>query len=477
MFDRRDDTIIAISSPPGVATRGILRLSGRGALDIASSAFHASGTPPLSEVAGQTVCHGEVRIDPDDAATSVPAKAFVFRGPRSYTREDVVELHVPGAAPVTASLLDQCMEAGARQAEPGEFTARAYFAGTLDLARVEGVAAVIHARSDAQLRASEALLQGRLSRKTHAMREELADLLALLEAEIDFVEEPIDFIAPDRVISVVNRVSRRLEEMIRHTPSVEKLEALPEVFLVGLPNAGKSTLLNRLTGVNRAIASAMAGTTRDVIRAPVTLASGEILLCDTAGVESTDESEYEDTTIRTPEREAQSQTRRGLARADLILVLLDATKDPGQALEQLLPTLPNCPRLILLNKIDRLPPPVHTLLNDSHKQEQVLAISALTGAGIEHLRRTLDASLLSEIESHGADHIALSRRQRDSLAEARSALERAASVASEVSELAQVVELVAMDVRAAMNALSLLTGEITTEDLLGKIFANFCIGK
>ncbi|GMU22285.1 MAG: tRNA modification GTPase MnmE, partial [Phycisphaerae bacterium] len=266
MFDRTDDTIVAISSPPGISLRGIVRLSGPDALKWGQQLFEAHEGPPLTQSPGHRRHFGRVRLE---GSATVPAEAWIFRAPASYTRQDMLELHLPGSPPVLTIIHDALTARGARPAEPGEFTARAYFSGALDLTRVEGVAALIHARNDSQLRASHALLTGTLSRRSIELRDRLADLLSVLEAQIDFVEESIEFVTTGQAGSVVGEVAAELDELLGAADSVERLEALPVVMLVGRPNAGKSTLFNRLTGVDRAIQSATAGTTRDVLSMPL----------------------------------------------------------------------------------------------------------------------------------------------------------------------------------------------------------------
>ncbi|MGB4257335.1 MAG: GTPase, partial [Phycisphaerae bacterium] len=380
MFDRVDDTIVAISSPPGISARGIVRLSGPEAVSLAAQVFeHATG-PGLHATPGHRRLMGRARIDAD---ASVPAEAYVFRAPASYTRQDIVELHLPGSPPVLAMVFEELTAAGARPAEPGEFTARAYFAGALDLTEVEGVAALIHARNDSQLRASEALLHGRLSQRSSALREELTDLLALLEAEIDFVEESIEFTTSGHAIAILDKVAGELDALLRDAPAIERLEVLPRILLVGRPNAGKSTLFNRLSGLDRAIASATAGTTRDVLTAPMKVPGGEVMLLDSAGVECgpqtasqpSDPTPGEAAGSAEPAALAAAATRRSVGIADLVLMVVDVTDAPLETIRSLRSMLPRQRVLIVLNKVDAIisnPPLLHL-------PDPAVRVSALTG--------------------------------------------------------------------------------------------------
>jgi len=481
MFDRVNDTIVAVSSPPGISVRGIVRLSGPQSIGLAAGVFESRDGQPLCRMPGHRRALGRVRIDAD---AFVPAEAYVFRAPASYTRQDIVELHTPGSPPVLAMLLEQLTAAGARPAEPGEFTARAYFAGALDLTEVEGVAAMINARNDSQLRASEALLHGRLSRRSTALREELVDLLALIEAEIDFVDESIEFTTGQHIIAILDKVDRELEALLRDAPAVERLEVLPRVMLVGAPNAGKSTLFNRLSGMDRAIASATAGTTRDVLSAPVSVPGGEILLLDSAGLRSESEMGIDrlGETLEAGKTGfaqdlltalAEAATRRSIATCDLLLLVIDATATHVEPVRTLQSMPARLPVLRVLNKIDLVPPGVQIFAEAG----PAVRVSAVTGEEVDALRERMGQMLFGRVETHGAELLALSNRQRTALSEAREALDRAAKMCKNAKEIKDFAELLAMELRGAINALSLLTGEIATEELLGRIFSRFCIGK
>ncbi len=474
MFDRLDDTIVAISSPTGVGVRGVIRLSGPEAFSIAARVFVLDDGTALADAGGHRRLFGSVLI-PDVGA--IPGEAYAFRAPASYTRQDVVELHLIGSPPVLAMVLEALTDAGARPAEPGEFTARAYFAGAMDLTRVEGVAAVIHARNDSQLRASEALLHGQLSRRTTALRDELADLLALIEAQIDFVEEPIEFVSRDDVARTIERVSAEVESLVRNAPSVERLEALPEVVLAGRPNAGKSTLFNRLTSMDRVIQSSTAGTTRDVITAPLSLPEGEVALMDSAGLcdAAGDGCLGGTTELDGP---AQAMSRRSIARADLVLLVVDATDEPAAAFDAIRPTLRDTAVLTVLNKMDAIPAEQRAGIAETVTQSgPIVSVSAKTGEGMDRLKTEIAERVFAVGESHSSDVLALSNRQRSALNDAHEALIRAKEVIDAASSTSDRAELLALEVREAMNMLSLLVGEVSTEEMLGRIFSRFCIGK
>jgi len=473
MFDRIEDTIAAISSPAGVSIRGIIRISGPASFSVAGTVFYRDGDESLEQVGGHRRLSGRVMLDEQVA---LPGEAYFFRAPASYTRQDVVELHLPGSPPILSLVLEKLTERGIRPAGPGEFNARAFFNGALDLTRVEGVAAGIHARNDSQLRASEALLHGRLSKQTEILRDQLADLLVLLEAEIDFAEEPIDFVSPQQVKETVHSVIVDLDEFLQGSPSVEQLGMLPEVVLVGRPNAGKSTLFNFLTGTDRAIRSATAGTTRDVLSAPMSLEHGEIMLSDCAGLLG--DTFSPDVSSDVIARQAEAAAQRSIRTADLVCVVIDAGDTTLEQVDHILSKLPEKPYLVITNKIDCLAPSQRKKWQKAtFRGGPVFPVSALTGEGVDYLRHGMEELVLSDVHSHGTDVLALSNRQREALKTARTAMERVDELAQQSAEIVDRMELLALEVREAMNALSLLTGEVTTEDLLGRIFSNFCIGK
>ncbi|HSW44695.1 MAG TPA: tRNA modification GTPase [Phycisphaerae bacterium] len=474
MFDQLEDTIVAVSSPPGTSPRGIVRLSGPRAGELAGTVFESVEGPGLKDTGGWRRLSGRARVDEN---ARVPAEAYIFRSPASYTRQDLIELHIPGAPALLAMVLDTLKRAGARPAEPGEFTARAFLAGAMDLTEVEGVAALISAQNDSQLRASEALLHGQLSRQSTRWRDELADLLASIEARIDFAEEPEEFISTRRIRATIEQILTPLEQLCRAAPAAERLEVLPTVVLVGRPNAGKSTLFNRLTGMDRAIQSATAGTTRDLLVAPMTLPGGEVLLVDSAGLTSHDRGD-ECPTGDEPAHMAEQASRQAIREADAVILVADVCEPLGPAAAAFVGSPRGQPVGIAANKVDLLTREQREAwIRQAGVDVPMAAVGAHTGEGIEALRSMVHDLLFADRAGHEVPAITLSNRQREALSEASEALGRARGLCDEASPGGEPAELVAAEVRAAMNALSLLTGEIVTEDLLERIFTRFCIGK
>lgn len=466
-----NDTIVAVASPPGHAARGIVRLSGPDALAIGDRMFRADDDRPLSEQRGFRRREGRMFVGDD---LFVPAEAWIFRAPRSYTGQDCLELHTIGSPALLAIVVEAARAAGARPARPGEFTARAFLSGTMDLARAEAVAATIHARSKTQLRAARRMGEGTLARQVHAWRQRLAELTALVEADIDFAEEPIEFITLDRLKTEAEALIREMDALQRDAAQAERFDVLPTILLLGRPNSGKSTLLNALSGLDRAICSAMAGTTRDFLTAPVNLGPFEAQMLDAAGIDA----------------DADELIRRAgdrvLARAeqvDALCLVVDVSGPVDPSALDRLAGARSVPCVIAANKVDLLDAPalaerLASLPTPNGKAlRAVCAVSGLTGHGLDELRRAL-ARALGDHDALGEDTaVVLSLRQRRCLQAAAEAMQRVSAEAAACEKTLDRAELLAFELRTALSALDDIAGAVTTEDLLETVFSSFCIGK
>lgn len=482
-----DDTIVAISSAAGAAARGIVRVSGPAAMDVASGVFDASSAtawppdtavmPPQSAVMSSSSADASCDPAPRNAAQAsaskcvegfvrvgrfrLPGFALVFRAPRSYTAQDVVELHFLGAPVLLGWVVEACIAAGARRAEPGEFTLRAVLAGRMDLSQAHGVAGMIAARSDMQLRAAERLLHGELSRVAGAARERLADLLSLVEGALDFAEEPIEFITPGQLRDGLMEMHKALAATTAAGVRAERWDQLPRVVLAGRPNAGKSSLLNRMTGLDRAICAPVAGTTRDVLSAPLRLGETECLLIDVAGVGDA---------VDTLDAQAQRAARDALKSADLVVWLEDVTEsDPARRAES---PVSDVPCLLVGNKCD-LPGAPRAAKATGYD----LLVSATTGAGLDELKTALAARLQDRESAVSDSAVALMSEHRAALDSALEALDRAIGLATASCETLADADLVAAELRSVAEELGVLAGREDMEDLLGRIFSRFCVGK
>jgi tRNA modification GTPase len=452
----KTDTIAAVATGAARAGIGVVRVSGPLARRIGETLLGR-------RLIARRVHHGTFADRNGEAIDD--GLALYFRGPRSYTGEDVVELQAHGAPTVLARLLRRCLQLGARAARPGEFTERAFHNGKLDLAQAEAVADLIAAGSEAAARAARRSLEGGFSRRVDAVVEHLIGLRTYVEAALDFPDEQIDFLAAPELTARLADTRSALAELRRDAARGQRLLDGLHVVIVGAPNAGKSSLLNALAGSDRAIVTEHAGTTRDLLRETLELEGLQLTLVDTAGLRAAPDA---------IEAEGIRRARAELGRADLALAVLDATRADASShydggASELARELAGVPRVLWLhNKAD--------LTGEAGRQDaradgEHLWLSARTGAGLDRLRARLHAVAAGEDATAGGS---FSARQRhlDALERADAALAQAAARLAE-----DAAELAAEELRDAQAALGEITGVVDAEALLGRIFAGFCIGK
>ena len=457
-----DDTILAVSSPAGPGRRAILRLSGSDAVAIADRAFTASDHSSISAWPTFTARPG--RLEPPGTLLSAPAVAYLMRGPKSYTREDVVEFHV-GAWPALEGLMvEGLLRAGARAAGPGEFTCRALLVGRLDLAQAEAVMAVVGASSEASLRAAGDLLSGHLSREIEMLIERIRDVLDWVEVDLDFSDQEIETAPAGDVARRLGLLREALADLGRRSRGLETFAGEVRLVIAGWPNVGKSSLFNRLLLEDRAIVAPQAGTTRDELRAALHLEGVTVVLSDTAGLdEARDELAGK----------ARAKALEALERADLVLLALDATSPDYERTRDLVALLA-APMVVAVTKCD-LESPARALawLESRGLGAETIATSAVTGEGLGALR----AALVRAVEGGAVDREAIgpvvTARHRSAMEEAAEALARAERLAREGGE----GELVALELREALAALGGILGREADAGVLERIFARFCIGK
>jgi tRNA modification GTPase len=474
-----DDTIVALATPPGRGGLAVVRLSGPHAVSIAERLI--AGAPRLAprratlvrmvSRGGGASGGGEGRVGEGEAAPGAAAAPVVldealvtrFEGPASYTGEDVVEFSVHGSPVVVAEVIGAAVAAGARLASGGEFTLRAFLNGRLDLTRAEAVRDLVEATTPAQAKMALDQLQGTLAERIGEIEGLLFDLTAKLEASADFPEEGYRFISPEETLSTIRAARRRMEALLAESRRGRLLREGITVAIAGRPNVGKSTLFNRLAGVERAIVTAVPGTTRDLITEAVMLSGVRMTLVDTAGVRSTTDP---------VEREGVLRAERAIAAADVVVVVLDASVPLTEADRDLLEATEARARVVVANKSD-LAGAGETSPSPAASGD-VVAASAKHGTGIDELIRAIARSCgvaggseLPHISN--ARQIALLGHSTEALLRLEDTI---SSGGANVPE-----ELVLADVRAASDYLQEVTGKRTTDDLLDAIFSGFCIGK
>lgn len=463
------DTIVAVSSPAGAAQRGIVRLSGPAAWSICQGIFVDDEAGSALRWRGFQRRYGHVRLE---QTVSVPAELYLFRGPRSYTRQDCAELHLIGSPILLQWVVERTLELGARQATPGEFTARAFINGRIDLTQAEAVAAVIRAESDTQLRAARAMMDGDFAASLKDWHRRLAELCALIEAEIDFAEEPITFVTPEQLRVELRALHAELDRLLARSSSMGRLDVLPRILLLGPPNAGKSTLMNRLSGMDRAICSPVAGTTRDILSAPIQLGHGEAILLDAAGV--TDDDQHELAVA------AREQTLTQAARVEVLCLVIDGSEWGRGELPAWMAPSDSVRAVMALNKVDLMSSDEVADacgLLVKHDWGPVCPVVATTGQGLDILQTGLESALTSCGGREDSGAVYLTARQELGIRSARDALGIAVEESLDLDETINRAELLAFNLREALDSLAAVSGAVTTEDLLSTVFSSFCIGK
>ncbi|MCS6923015.1 MAG: tRNA uridine-5-carboxymethylaminomethyl(34) synthesis GTPase MnmE [Fimbriimonadales bacterium] len=458
------DTIAAIATAPGEGGVGVVRISGDLAFAIAERVFRRRRTTPLQS---HRVYVGAV-VDTSTGEMLDRALLIPFRAPHSYTGEDVVELHCHGSPYLLRRVLEVVWREGARPAQPGEFTLRAFLNGKLDLAQAEAVADLIRARSDAQLRSALALHQGKLSQRTRALSDELLGIIATVEAHIDFSEE-LGELDSERIALRLQQLIRQLEAMLQEARAGRILREGARVAIVGRPNVGKSSLLNALLGEERAIVTDIPGTTRDTIEESFQIEGVPMVILDTAGLrESADRVE----------QIGIERARRAAQHADLILFVYDLTANDHAADWHLLASLPaDTPKIVVGNKVDLLhaagtPQPAQAFAAGTSNASEPILISALTGEGLDALRRAMLAAL--SLQKIGEETPVITHQRH-----VRAVQQACEYLRCAIETLAQRLppDLLAVDLRSAWLALGEITGETADEEMVNRIFRDFCIGK
>jgi tRNA modification GTPase len=450
-----NDTIVAISTPPGRGGIGIVRLSGPASVEICGKLVRLR-----NPVAHASARFGEV-LDPEkpaEAARLDEALVTWFAAPNSYTGEDLVEIAAHGSPVILDLLVRQALLRGARLAEPGEFTERAFLSGRIDLTQAEAVRDLIDAQTLYQARVAAQQMGGALSRRIQPIKQSLVTLIATLEAGIDFAEDDIDVIGNADILHRIAAVRGPLDSIAASFTQGRIVHSGLSLAIVGRPNAGKSSLFNRIAERERAIVTSTPGTTRDLVTERISIGGIPLELIDTAGLrEASDEAEFI----------GIQKSREAFAEADIVLLVLDATEAPNEEEIELLAALANRPAVVARNKSDLS----RASLTMAEPSIEVIATSAITGEGIDQLRQQILAAAGAGGEPQSG--LLTNLRQHREVSEALDALSAAAAAVANRTPH----EMLLLDLYQVLRHLDTLTGETTSDDILNLIFSTFCIGK
>lgn len=456
-----DDTIVALSTPPGEGGLGVVRLSGKDAIRVADRLFRAGSGTRVRDQKTFTASYGHAL---SGSAVLDEALLLLMRSPKSYTREDVVELSLHGSPTVLKAVLDAALEAGARLAEPGEFTKRAFLNGRIDLVQAEAVLDLIRAKTDLARRWSLSRLEGRLSGKMREAKESLVSVLSHLEAAVDFPDD-----APEaRSLASLRGDLLNVGEGLRSLMSFSEISRIAQrgltVVITGRPNVGKSSLMNCLLGHSRVIVTPHPGTTRDVVEDEIQIGGFPVRFLDTAGIHDTNHP---------IEREGIERSRKAQSVADLLLCVVDASAPLDSSDESMLENLRGRKKVIVLNKSD-LPRQCDLLsLKRFSEDNATLELSCITGHGLRLLENEILRFITQGNFEIPEEAWVYSSRQKDLIRRIGEDLGRAVQACDEGLS----PEFAAVDVRSALAGLSEVVGEIVTDDVLDALFSQFCVGK
>lgn len=458
MYDTTD-TIAAIATPVGESGIGVIRISGSGAYGVGEKIFHGKGKKRVSEYTDRTVHFGTI-VDTEGAVID-EVLVLIMKGPHSYTAEDVLEIQCHGGRQSLAAILALVLQSGARLAEPGEFTMRAFLNGRIDLAQAEAVMDVIQAKSAQGLSAAVNQLEGRLSRIVGTMRRDLTDFITRLEVTVDYPEEDLEDIVVTDLSAALEDMKGQFRGMLAESTKGRIIRDGVMVAIAGAPNAGKSSLLNRLLAEERAIVTNIPGTTRDALEEWVSIKGIPFRLVDTAGIRETAD---------TVEKIGVSKARAYLETADMVLVVVDRSQTLMQEIKDILSSLAGKRAAIVLNKTD-LPAAVTTEQLMEYSLP-IIAISAATGEGMDELEHFLTEAA-AQNSFTGNEVLLANARHTELVRQSLAALERA----SESVRAGMPADFAIVDIREAWELLGAITGDTAQSDIVGEIFSRFCLGK
>jgi len=460
-----DNIIAAISTPLGEGGIGIVRLSGKDAVDIVGKIFRSPKQRALDDVESHKLIHGYIQ-DPSTRKKVDEVLVTVMRSPHSYTREDVVEINCHSGMVTLRTVLELVLKGGAKLAAPGEFTKRAFINGRIDLSQAEAVLDLIRSKTDESRRIAMEQLQGGLSEKIGTLRDKLKDICADVEAYIDFPEEDIETASRDEIAKSIEKIAGELKKLLKTYDEAKFFREGLATAIVGRPNIGKSSLLNALLQTDRAIVTPFPGTTRDVIEEYLNINGLPLRIMDTAGIRDVQ---------NVAEEEGVKRSLLSIENADLIIAVFDGSEPLTEEDFEVIRKIKGKRSIIAVNKSDLPAASDKSVIVSSFSPTgvHVLNISALSGSGLEELKDQIFTSSLNDWKEEREGVLVTNLRHKIAIENAETSLVRALSSFEENSP----IEIIALELRDSLDRLGEIVGAVTTEDILNSIFKNFCIGK
>ncbi|KPU26448.1 tRNA modification GTPase MnmE [Caloranaerobacter sp. TR13] len=457
------DTIAAVATAPGEAGIGIVRISGEKSVQIADKIFRAKNKRKLSDFQERRLTYGYI-IEPDTNKKIDEVLAVYMKGPYTYTKEDIVEINCHGGIIPVRRVLEIVLENGARLAEPGEFTKRAFLNGRIDLSQAEAVIDLIRAKTDSSFDVSFNQLEGRLSKEINEIREILLRMLANIEANIDFPEEDIETMTYEGLLDEGKNVLKRIEKLLDTVYTGKILREGLKTIILGKPNVGKSSLMNAILRENRAIVTDIPGTTRDIIEEYVNIKGIPLKIIDTAGIRETEDI---------VEKIGVERAKSLLEEADLVIVLFDVSKELTEEDMEIARLVKNKKVIVLVNKID-LPPVVSKEeIQNILPGKKIIETSIVKGEGLEILEDSLKEMFFKGEVKIKDNTIVTNARHKSLLIKAKKNIEEAI----ESIEMGMPIDCIEVDIKDCWENLGQITGDTVTEDIIDRIFEEFCIGK
>lgn len=456
-----DDTIAAIATAPGEGGIGIIRISGEKSLQVAKSIFKSKSGKMIKDYNARTLIYGTV-VDNEKVIDEV--LVAYMKGPNSYTAEDVIEINCHGGFISVKKILELILSKGVRLAEAGEFTKRAFLNGRIDLSQAEAIIDVIKSKTDMAHEVAQSQLEGSLAKKIKDLRMNVTEVLAHLEVSIDFAEEDVEEITYQTLEEKALELRNEIKKLYDTAESGKILRDGLKTVIVGKPNVGKSSLLNSILGENRAIVTDIAGTTRDVIEEFVNIKGIPLKIVDTAGIRETED---------VVEKIGVEKSRESFSTADLVIMVLDASRKLSEEDMEILESLKNKKTIVLLNKMDLEPQIELEKIEEFVNSEDIIKISALKHQGIEELQDKIEAMVYHGSVKNSSNLMITNSRHKDALFKAYESINDAISAI----EQRMPYDFIEVDFKNIWDYLGYINGDTVREDLLDTIFANFCIGK